>query len=711
MNNLGFHPWVRNINLNPTGCPSQSYLTAARMGLSAAEKQKRYRERKKAETGHDAMKKRDAERKRNARQKDTQAERKKERERKQKLRAKRKAEKADHAPYSARASLSRAVETFENCGKTGKEIPHRIEDEVPQQTPPTNKTTPDVIQSVKDFYLRSDISWTAPGRKDSITVIRDGTKVKEQRHYLTMSIKEAYALYKQEFPDENVGLSTFKTLRPDVVLCQKAMPHNVCVCQYHENVNLLLQLLVCIGMPGNHHDLLAAICCDSESEECMTGSCNACNGNTTSESLSEWADDDKLTELTTWYQWIRDEDGKTAKVQVSGTVSDALESLSEKLPPFKIHSFIKNKQAAEFQAMYTAPRPNHAVLQIDFSENAAIIEQDEVQSAHWAHTQVTIFTAVAWSQEGSHSFCITSDTMAHDKYAAAVFIEHILDELQSLLTDEIKELDIFSDGAAQHFKQKYIFSFVSSLLRTKQIRVNWHFFATSHGKGAVDGIGGAVKRTVFTAIKNRRHNVKYAQWYTECARSLLGSTTILYISNETISSKKAELDDLWANVLTVPGTHGIHCVRTVSEGCVNVSTYSAQNGKEHFLFLQRAHSEVDPIPSTSAETHGDQNENVSIQISAGKWYAVFWEATGYWFLGQALNQHATQEDCWVFSFLEQVDADKNIFKLVKDIDSAHKDIVFLEVYAPAPSSSTRKNLLKLCADDFAIVGQKFHELF
>ena len=190
-----------------------------------------------------------------------------------------------------------------------------------------------------------------------------------------------------------------------------------------------------------------------------------------------------------------------------------------------------------------------------------------------------------------------------------------------------------------------------------------------------------------------------------------GSTTILYISNETISSKKAELDDLWANVLTVPGTHGIYCVRTVSEGCVNVSTYSAQNGEEHFLFLQRAHSEVDPIPSTSAETHGDQNENVSIQISAGKWYAVFWEATGYWFLGQALNQHATQEDCWVFSFLEQVDADKNIFKLVKDIDSAHKDVVFLEVDAPAPSSSTRTNLLKLSADDFAIVGQKFHELF
>ena len=104
--------------------------------------------------------------------------------------------------------------------------------------------------------------------------------------------------------------------------------------------------------------------------------------------------------------------------------------------------------------MYTALHPNHAVLQIDFSENAAIIEQEEVQSAHWAHTQEDILIGVASSQEGSNSFCITSDTTAHDKYSA-VFIEHILNEL---LTNEIKELDSFSDGAACYFKQKYMFA-------------------------------------------------------------------------------------------------------------------------------------------------------------------------------------------------------------------------------------------------------------
>lgn len=34
-------------------------------------------------------------------------------------------------------------------------------------------------------------------------------------------------------------------------------------------------------------------------------------------------------------------------------------------------------------------------LQVDFAENYATVIQDEIQAAHWAHTQITIFTAVA----------------------------------------------------------------------------------------------------------------------------------------------------------------------------------------------------------------------------------------------------------------------------------------------------------------------------
>ena len=33
------------------------------------------------------------------------------------------------------------------------------------------------------------------------------------------------------------------------------------------------------------------------------------------------------------------------------------------------------------------------LLQVDFSENASLLMQNEIQSAHWNHSQATLFTA------------------------------------------------------------------------------------------------------------------------------------------------------------------------------------------------------------------------------------------------------------------------------------------------------------------------------
>ena len=48
---------------------------------------------------------------------------------------------------------------------------------------------------------------------------------------------------------------------------------------------------------------------------------------------------------------------------------EMLHCLSEKLPAFKIHSFIKNRQAKLFTEKCAVPKPQHAVLLIYFSEN------------------------------------------------------------------------------------------------------------------------------------------------------------------------------------------------------------------------------------------------------------------------------------------------------------------------------------------------------
>ena len=55
-----------------------------------------------------------------------------------------------------------------------------------------------------------------------------------------MSLKGAYHLVKSEHENLPAGLSKFCDLRPQNIKLFDQIPHNVCVCIYHENMQLNL---------------------------------------------------------------------------------------------------------------------------------------------------------------------------------------------------------------------------------------------------------------------------------------------------------------------------------------------------------------------------------------------------------------------------------------------------------------------------------------
>ena len=87
----------------------------------------------------------------------------------------------------------------------------------------------------------------------------------------------------------------------------------------------------------------------------------------------------------------------------------------------------------------------------------------------------------------SKSYVIASDYMQH-KYAIHTCNENLFHVLKKECTT-LEEIDIFSDEPSSQFKQKYALCRITFA----SLKVNWHFFYTSHGKGAVDGVGGTVK--------------------------------------------------------------------------------------------------------------------------------------------------------------------------------------------------------------------------
>ncbi|KAJ8868085.1 hypothetical protein PR048_031894 [Dryococelus australis] len=58
----------------------------------------------------------------------------------------------------------------------------------------------------------------------------------------------------------------------------------------------------------------------------------------------------------------------------------------------------------------------------------------------------------------------------------------------------VDTLKIFSDNCTDQFKSRYIISIMCKMEEKLGLGLEWNFFASSHGKGAVDGVSATVKR-------------------------------------------------------------------------------------------------------------------------------------------------------------------------------------------------------------------------
>ena len=97
--------------------------------------------------------------------------------------------------------------------------------------------------------------------------------------------------------------------------------------------------------------------------------------------------------------------------------------------------------------------------------------------------------------DGCKSFVVISDDLKHDKFAVWSMLKRVIQHLKEV--HGIEKIKIFSDGCAAQFKNRYTLRNISYFKYDFQVEAEWSFFASSHGKGAVDAIGGTVKRNVW----------------------------------------------------------------------------------------------------------------------------------------------------------------------------------------------------------------------
>lgn len=439
---------------------------------------------------------------------------------------------------------------------------------------------------VAKFYLREDNTRIMPGKKDFVSIKLDnGTRIHLQKQLLMCNINELYQQFKLEYPGIKVGLTKFYTLRPkQCIFAGDSGTHVVCVCIYHQNVKLMLDggdipsLTSVTAIPlTTYKDCLKKMMCPNPSPTChlMTQKspsnkrCSNCLGLTEfREHLKTVFDENQVTSVQ-FPTWIGT-DRFTITTQVLPP-DEFVDNLCTALDILKPHSYIADEQAKYFKSLKENIVEGTVIVQCDFAENYSFLVQDAAQSYHWNNDQATLLTSVYYYRSGGDikhgSIVIISDDLKHDTATFYAFQKILLQHLQenSIIT---KKIVFITDGAPQHFKNRFNFINRFYFKHDFGTEAEFHFHATAHGKGPCDGLGGNLKRLASRASLQSPSNkaITNPKRLYEWATASLTLTAIYYLDKDDINKCRIDLKSRFDSAVTIPGTKKFHSFIPTAEG-------------------------------------------------------------------------------------------------------------------------------------------------
>lgn len=498
------------------------------------------------------------------------------------------------------------------------------------------------IEKVLAFYESDTVSRQAPGKRDKKSV-KDpvtGKRSLVQIRHMLVTIGEAFEMFKLENENSNISKSKFYKLRPENILPVSQMPHNVCVCKYHYNFSSIFcsiaNQIQQPGFPSNYHELLHEMCCNTSKEKCMTNNCKRCKSDIFDLIPEEFHVD--LNATIQWKEW-NEVNERLTLLENTSSLENAIMKTNSLLLKFKTHCFVKKQQSLHFENLKKDLSENDLVVQFDFAENYSIIHQDEIQSAHWQHSQVAIFTCVVWGKNTTDLYAVVSDDLTHSKYSVWTFLKCIFDHHD---LSGIEKIHVFTDNCAAQFKSRYVISNLCFLEDDLGLKLTWNHFAASHGKGAVDGVGGVVKGKVWIATKSRKVLVNSAKDFYKCATTECNKINILYTPKEDVEANRPLLDARFSRALEITGIQSYHSFWRADESHI-YARQTAVSKETKIKVLQPSvrkrlrYSDVYSSDSSDEEWPTVHEEETVLEtynsddIEEGDWVVVIYDG---WFPGK-----------------------------------------------------------------------------
>ncbi|CAB3257455.1 unnamed protein product [Arctia plantaginis] len=370
-----------------------------------------------------------------------------------------------------------------------------------------NDLKTNIKRKICEFLNDDENSRITAGKKETIT----RKKVKKQIRLLNDTLINLHKKFKST-AGVNVSYETFRRYRPFWVIFPKAASRKTCLCSVHTNINFVVCALYKTRvLPySSATELVKSLCC-SLNINCLERKCTECNQRLPLFNIVNG------TDTITYQRWVTKAfteiikgKEKLCKKNIKESVKTSqqllVNCLKLKLPTFMQHLANIINQHTVIRAIKENLTPLDGLLHIDFSENYCCKYGSEIQSAHFGGSkrQLSLHTCVYYSADyppptnfiKTSSICSVSENLRHDPVLICAHLTPVVERIK-LLSPDLKNLHILSDGPTTQYRNKTMFYMIVNYLSkiSNAETITWHFSEAGHGKGAPDGVGGCVKRT------------------------------------------------------------------------------------------------------------------------------------------------------------------------------------------------------------------------
>ena len=236
----------------------------------------------------------------------------------------------------------------------------------------------------------------------------------------------------------------------------------------------------------------------------------------------------------------------------------------KEVPVFKIHYEVMRNQYKQTQVLKETLPHNEIVIYMDFVENYSCKTADEIQSAYWNATQVTLHPMFIYFRDDKgnlqhKSYVVFFDTMSHSAGTVLAIIEKLFAIIDLPSCTEIQYVHYWTDSPTSQYRNRFIFDAVINHEGLFGCPATWNYFESGHGKNVCDGLGGSVKPLAHEAICSGKCTIQDAEDFMSWAsNSNMKGVTFLFVNKADCEVKANSLQNV--KLTPVKGTLQLHAV-------------------------------------------------------------------------------------------------------------------------------------------------------